>query len=188
MEDAFSGWRGGVFSAILTTSVVLVLNLAIAIVVWILWKPKGGVSTAFEGDCEATSRWTAAVHLVINILSSLLLGASNYCMQRLVAPTREEVDKAHAERRWMDIGIPGVRNLLRIDRWRFVFWVLLLLSSFPLHLFYNSIVFETIATQDTAFIQTIPRFLTDPMDRVGLLNRKTPYAISKRSQSGKSSC
>jgi hypothetical protein len=74
-----------------------------------------------------------ALHLLINLLSSLLLGASNYCMQRLVAPTRKEIDAVHAKRDWLDIGMPSVRNLPSINKGRTLLWVFLGLSSIPLH-------------------------------------------------------
>jgi hypothetical protein len=129
----FSGWRGGVIACIAITSFVLLLNLVLAIITNTAWHPLQGVATAYTGDCEVASRWTTAVHLLINLLSSLLLGASNYCMQRLVAPTRKEVDSAHARKKWLDIGMPSVRNLSFIGKSRVVLWVLLGLSSVPLH-------------------------------------------------------
>jgi len=129
----FSGWRGGLVACITCTAFVLLLNLILAVVAATAWNPTGGIATAFTGDCETASRFTTAFHLVINILSSLLLGASNYTMQRLVSPTRSEIDKAHARKKWLDIGMPSVRNLPSIAKSRVAFWVLLGLSSMPLH-------------------------------------------------------
>lgn len=57
-------------------------------------------------------------------------------MQVLVCPTRTEVDKAHANASWLDIGIPSLRNLRAISRVRIVMWGIIGLSSFPLHLLY----------------------------------------------------
>lgn len=130
----FSGWRGGVLSCITVSASVLILNLILLILAVTAWNPRNGIATSYTGDCETSGRLTTVTHLFINLLSSLLLGASNYCMQRLVAPTRKEVDKAHAKRKWLDIGIPSVRNLFHISRWRVVLWLLLAASSVPLHL------------------------------------------------------
>jgi hypothetical protein len=88
----------------------------------------------YLGNCDTASDLNLKLHVAINILSSLLLGASNFSMQILVAPTREDVDKAHASRRWLDIGVPSFKNLLSIQRSRCVVWVLLALSSGGLHL------------------------------------------------------
>src|SRR4051812_17828327 len=90
-------------------------------------------STAFTGDCDKVARMTTALHLLINILSTLLLGASNFCMQRLVSPTRREVDVCHGKKKWLDIGMPSVRNLFSISKGRTAIWFLLALSSAPLH-------------------------------------------------------
>lgn len=134
----FSGWRGGVVISIGITLLVLVLNVVVAILAATTWSEdeetdSAKVVTAFSGDCKYVTRVTTALHLVVNLLSSLLLGASNYCMQRLVAPTRKEIDVAHARRQYLDIGIPSMRNLGSISRARMLLWTLLALSSVPLH-------------------------------------------------------
>lgn len=93
-----------------------------------------GKRTVYDGDCNTTKRINVGIHLVINILSTILLGASNYCMQCMSAPTRAEAEQAHARFRWVDIGIPSVRNLRMIRRLRVLLWILLAASSLPLHL------------------------------------------------------
>jgi hypothetical protein len=134
----FSGWRGGVLFAIVISSLVLLINTLLAALATTSWKEEeGGVVTAFMGSCKTASRLTTVLHLIINILSSLLLAASNYCMQRLVAPTRQEIDAAHAKKKWLDIGKPSLRNLQHINGWRTSLWLLLALSSVPLHLLYG---------------------------------------------------
>lgn len=175
----FSGWRGGALVCIAIVSLVLLLNVVLAIITATAWATKEGVSTAYMGDCAVASRTTTALHLLINLLSSLLLGASNYCMQRLVAPTRKEIDEAHAKKKWLDIGVPSVRNLASISRGRLAIWVLLGVSSVPLHFVYgttlsnndahglmvafryNSVVFETIAANQVKFLAVTPEFFTD---------------------------
>ncbi|KAJ7810106.1 hypothetical protein B0H14DRAFT_3758020 [Mycena olivaceomarginata] len=64
------------------------------------------------------ARISTAIHVVLNVLSGILLGAGNYCMQLLVSPTRHEVDIAHARGAALDIGVPSVTNLPHIDRKR----------------------------------------------------------------------
>jgi hypothetical protein len=120
-------------ACIVCTSFVLLLNLVLAIIAATAWHRTQGIASVFIGDCDTASRFTTAFHLLINLLSSLLLGASNYTMQRLVAPTRSEINKAHAYKKWLDIGLPSVRNLPSISRSRMVLWALLGLSSAPLH-------------------------------------------------------
>lgn len=90
---------------------------------------------------------SAWLHLAINVLGTILLGASNYCMQCLSFPTRDEVNKAHSRGAWLDIGVPSVRNLRQISSKRLALWWLLAVSSIPLHFLYNSPVFTTLAAQ-----------------------------------------
>ncbi|CAZ83958.1 unnamed protein product [Tuber melanosporum] len=48
----------------------------------------------------------------------------------------------------MDIGVPSVRNLLRIKRERTLLWLTIGITSIPLHLLYNSAVYNSIAAND----------------------------------------
>ena len=57
-------------------------------------------------------------------------------MQVISSPTRKEVDIAHQKGRWLDVGIPSMRNLRGISWMRIVMWSILALSSIPLHLMF----------------------------------------------------
>ena len=67
----------------------------------------------------------------------------DYCAQLLAAPTRSEVDTAHHNGEWLDIGVPSLRNLWkkRIAGKRKAAWTLLMISSVLLHFVWNSAVF-----------------------------------------------
>lgn len=97
---------------------------------------QNGIGTIYLGSCAKAKRLDLWLHLLINILSTLLLGASNFCMQLLVAPTRAEVNEAHEKSFWLDIGTPSVRNLRKIARIRVLTWLCLGFSSALLHLSY----------------------------------------------------
>ena len=103
------------------------------------WGSNGvDINAFYTGDCSKAERISTGIHLAINVLSTLLLGASNMCMQLLAAPTRSEIDRAHRDFYWLDIGVPSNRNLKYISRERLIVWVILGLSSVPLHfLFVN---------------------------------------------------
>lgn len=81
-------------------------------------------------------------------------------MQRLSAPTRTEVEDAHMKDDWLDIGVPSFRNLRFINWWRTLGWVLLVVSSLPLHLFYNSAIFVQISATDYTAYVVDPSFLS----------------------------
>lgn len=94
----------------------------------------------FFGSCQTASRISLGLHALINVLSTLTLASSNLCVQLLQAPTRREVDKAHREHRWLDIGVQGLRNFRHIPTKRRVTWIVLVTMSLPLHLLYNSAI------------------------------------------------
>jgi hypothetical protein len=94
-----------------------------------------GHQVLYQGNCEKAAPINSGLHFLINILNTLLLGASGYCMQYLSAPTRSEVSRAHARSRWLDIGVLSIRNLLSIERERVLLWLVLAATSLPLHSF-----------------------------------------------------
>jgi hypothetical protein len=55
-------------------------------------------------------------------------------MQLLCSPTRQDIDRAHANRIWLDIGIQSIRNLRRISKFRMTLWVMFAATSIPLHI------------------------------------------------------
>ena len=152
------GWRVSILLCTLIAFFTFLVNLALAI--WASSKGlEGGVATIQSGDCNTTKKLDLWLHLVINLLSTMLLGASNYTMQCLSSPTRDEIDKAHRQRIIVDIGIPSIRNLKRISWGKIVLWWLIALSSIPLHLLYNSAVFSSISTPSYMAAVVSPDFL-----------------------------
>lgn len=87
----------------------------------------------YRGSCRRAESINSAFHVLINILSTLLLSASNLGMQLLVAPTRAQIDQLHAKKHWLDIGVPSFRNLKHVGWTRRFLWILFVLSSLPLH-------------------------------------------------------
>lgn len=153
------GWRVWVTVCASTVAGTFFANLALAI-----WTSRfgyeNGIATVQKGSCSRTKSLDLWLHLVINILGTLLLGASNYTMQCLSSPTRGEIDKAHLRQAPLDIGVPSLGNLRRISRTRLLLWWLLALSSLPLHFMYNSMVFYTISTYTYSVAVISPEFLT----------------------------
>lgn len=131
-KQPFIGWRLGVVLVASCASVVFVINLAFTIVGMRTYDTKRGILV--EGECGSVKSLNKQFHLLINVLSTILLSGSNYCMQCLSAPTRKDIDRAHATKKSLDIGVLSYRNLTRISRKRFFLWMLLGLSSLPIHL------------------------------------------------------
>lgn len=103
-----SGWRFGAINCAMSASVVFLINLIVTIWGSVHSRQKGNV--LYDGDCERVRQLNTGIHFLINTLSTILLSSSNYSMQCLSAPTRKEIDEAHAKRIWLDIGVPSIRT------------------------------------------------------------------------------
>ena len=136
--------RGWKVSALLFTafcSLVFITNLSVLI--WAATHNHGPSDMTLilrtgsnSAQCEAIQDLNKWGHLLINVLSTVLLSGSNYCMQCLSAPTRSDINSAHLDGRWLDVGVPSIHNLRWISRRRLYLWLVLGLSSLPLHLLY----------------------------------------------------
>lgn len=140
----FKSWKVGVLTAAVMTATVLLVNGILLIWASVEFVLENGIGTAYEGSCDTVNSWSFWLHIVINILSTMLMSASNYTMQCVTAPARTECDRAHSRGDWLDIGIPSIRNLFKIKWQRRIMWALLTVSSTPIHLLYNSAVFKTL--------------------------------------------
>jgi hypothetical protein len=49
-----------------------------------------------------------------------------YCLS---GPTRDEINRAHARNKWLDIGVLSMRNVMRVSRKRAMLFLLLGISS-----------------------------------------------------------
>jgi hypothetical protein len=131
-RDLFDGWRFGASLGWLTCLLVLILN--IILIIWGALRSKGNNGHIFEGSCDQAKHYNMGLHVMINVLSTLMLGASNYSMQCLSAPTRKDIDDAHCKGTWVDIGVQSLKNLGQTKRWKWATWAMLGLSSLPIHL------------------------------------------------------
>ena len=127
------GWRAGASLCCIIGSTVLLINTTVLIWTVSNFSILDGIGTLYEGSCSKAKSLNTWLQLLINVLCTLLLGVSNYCMQCLTSPTRQEVDEAHAKKRLLRIGVPSIRNLKVISRVRVFLWLSLGLSALPLH-------------------------------------------------------
>ncbi|KAG4441757.1 hypothetical protein IFR05_002748 [Cadophora sp. M221] len=144
----------------LSTTITLVLNGIFAIIV--LSYPGDRTSKLLlEGSCASTDRFNAVIHIAINILGMVILASSSYCMQILTAPTRADIDKAHSQFIRLDIGVSSVRNLRHLPWVRAFLWCCIVLTSIPIHLFYNSIVFSGVKINQYAILSVTSSFMDE---------------------------
>ena len=148
--QARRGWRFGSFVARYAVGSCLAINVLFLIIACTVSHVTDGIGVLYTGDCGKTRTVDTWVHVMINGLATALVGASNYTMQCLVAPNRSEVDAAHAKGVWLDVGVPSVRNLRHIAWRRVALWFFLAISTIPIHLMWNSVIFSTI--QDNSYV------------------------------------
>jgi hypothetical protein len=128
-------WRLGLFAGLFASLAVLACNISFLLYgVLTHGGVQDGIATIMQGHTKTVSYMSTALHVLINIMSTVLLTSSNYAMQILCAPTRDEIDVAHKKDRWLEIGLMSFRNLSHINTRRALIWWSLAISSAPLHL------------------------------------------------------
>ena len=159
--DWYTGWHTGVL--VCATSVIIVLFINIGLTIYASTNPEykmeRGIGTLYSGSCDKSKTIGLWLHLGINILSTVLLSGSNYTQQCLAAPTRSEIDAAHARRRWMDIGVPSVRNLSMIKAQRMFLWIAIGITSIPLHLLCASMTIHARVLANWKILDTIRQYI-----------------------------
>ncbi|KAM3071463.1 hypothetical protein ACMFMF_007935 [Clarireedia jacksonii] len=132
-KTQYTGWRAGVHYCSIAALSVLIVNLIVLIWAVTNHEMESAYSILYSGSCHTARSLSTALRLLINILSTALLSASSYTMQCVNAPTREDIDKAHSQKKWVDIGIPSWRNRLFVGSRNVKIWWFLGISSIPLH-------------------------------------------------------
>ena len=168
------GYHFGIRCCAIASAIVMVINLTLTVWASKRYGLEEGLGTIRDGKCSETKELAMWTHLGINVLSTLLLGASNYTMQCLSSPTREDINRAHSQNLWLNIGTSSIRNLLGISRSRMILWWLIAVSSVPLHLMYNSAVFTTLSTHEYNAFLVQRNFLTGAPFDISHFSRFSP--------------
>ena len=130
----WSGWQYTIIGGVTAVGFRLVCNIIMLIIGLARYNSETSHGHLAVGSCATMPKIDTMLHVGINILSALMLGASNAAMQCVSAPTRADLDSVHAKGGTADIGLSGLRNLKFMTPLRRTLWVLLLVSSLPLHL------------------------------------------------------
>ncbi|KKY39973.1 hypothetical protein UCDDA912_g00017 [Diaporthe ampelina] len=155
-----TGWRLGVVLNALLAFVILVISFvclvyagtAIAILV--------GDMDLFTGSCADVTSLDWRLHALINVLVVILIVGANYVFQVLSSPTRSEIAGAHEGKRWLEIGVPSLRNFRHIGKGRVVLASILLTVAVVTQVIYNSVIFTTQAGLSYNLIAVTESFLT----------------------------
>jgi len=172
-----TAWRLMLGSGVLAGTVVLLINVITLIVIYAAYDVVDHTATIWTGNCTTAARTVTGLHLFINILGTVLLASSNFSMQCLGSPTREEVDRAHGRRKWLSIGKSNIRNLFFVSRDKTLLWLLLGLNSFPLHIIWNTTVFVIPATNEYVAVSATESFVQGASWNLTLLNENLTTAV-----------
>lgn len=156
----FQGWRVKVITCAATTKAIFIVNIILTVWASMKFDFSFFIDIMQHEKCDQTKQLVLWLHFVINVFSILLLSANNYCMQCLFASTRKKINKAHDEKRWLNIDIFSVKNLRRISWKKITLWWFFALSFISLHLMYNNVIFFTLSAQQYYFFTINSDFLT----------------------------
>lgn len=124
-----TGWRGGVALNVLLAFLILAAAIVCLVLAATSARMLGGETELLEGRCGMIRGVDRGIHAAVNVLGFVLIAGANYVFQVLSSPTRGEVDVAHEQQRWLDIGIPSFRNLRGVSKGRAVLAVVILLVA-----------------------------------------------------------
>jgi hypothetical protein len=128
------GYQSFLFYRVIAVAITFVFNVA-----WLIWAKVqygivGNIGTIQRGDCDAIENLNTRLHVIINVLTTIVLAASTTFMILAYSPSRPEINAAHARHKRLSAGSIGFRNLKYISREKMLIYVILVLSSVPLHL------------------------------------------------------
>ena len=158
---SYSGWRFGSIVACIEVGACLVLNVLFSVLATAIDGAPNGIGTLYEGNCKKVHSMDTWMHVALNVLATMLIGASNYTMQCLSAPSRSDVNKAHVNGTMLDIGVPSIRNFRYLPGRRIALWAILCCSTIPLHLLWNSAIFSTLQSNNYLLIGVATDLLHD---------------------------
>jgi len=142
------GWRLGTLVSCYAVAVCLLLELGLLTYALLVNRPRNGLGILYEGHCEKVKRLSILLLLPLNIIGTVLISTSNYVMQAVSAPTREEVDQSHAKGGFRNIGMPTSYDMVFARPYKSTLWWILALTTVPIHLFLNSSIFSTLQTNN----------------------------------------
>jgi hypothetical protein len=143
MKTLTTGWRGGI-----AINLALTVAALAAAAVCLGFSAKqvrvlGGQLEIRRGECSAVRSVGYGITAAVNVLGLIVLAGANYAFQVLSSPTRPEVDLAHHQQSWVDIGIPSLRNLVFINGIRAFLAAIIVILGIASQVIYNSLVFVT---------------------------------------------
>lgn len=125
-RELTSGWKCGLLMNLVLIVVVLTAGFVCLVVAEMKIALTLGDMSLFTGSCSTARNLDWGLHALINAAVVVLMVGANYVFQVLSSPTRSEIAAAHESKKWLEIGVPSVRNFRHIAKGRAVLALLLL--------------------------------------------------------------
>lgn len=126
----YQTWKVVISINIFLALAILAFNIAVP--AWV--DTKNEKQKLYSGDCDTVDRIALYAHAVINVFGTALFAASNHAMQILASPSRYDIDSSHRQRQIFSIGTQSLKNLKTVNKFRAILWIILAVSSIPLHI------------------------------------------------------
>ena len=171
------------------SAIVLIANVTWFARAMAVYGTKNGYGIIQQGDCATSQTLNLWLHLAINVLSTGLFLASTAFMTVSMAPSRAEILYAHSQKKWLTVGLLSFRNIPYISWKKSLVCAFLALTSLPVHLVYNSVIFPSLSTNNYFAMVITEKFLSgapfnvnatslDPISNIGPYNSSDLQAIS----------
>ena len=157
----YTGWRMGTLACLCAVSLCLVIEAILLLSALSLSVGAFGSGLLYKGSCSKVKSLTVWLLLPLNIAATVLISTSNYVMQVMAAPDREEVDYAHSLATSITIAGMRFRNLQFGGLRRRVIWWILGVSSLPIHVLLNSAIYGSVQATDSGVLIVSDEFETD---------------------------
>ena len=151
----------GTIACLFAASLCLVIEAVLLLSALSLSVGTFGSGLLYKGSCNHVKSLTVWLLLPLNIAATVLISISNYVMQVMAAPDREEVDYAHSLATSITIAGMRFRNLQFGGRRRRVIWWILCVSSLPIHVLLNSAIYGSVQAIDSGVLIVSDEFETD---------------------------
>ncbi|RKL27833.1 hypothetical protein BFJ72_g12843 [Fusarium proliferatum] len=142
-RSLMTGWRAGVAANMFLAFLILVASVACLA----LASAQGHMSTweslLMEGSSTTVEGIARGILAAVNVFAIVLIAGANYVVQILNSPTRAEVENAHSTFKWLDIGIPSLRNMSLISSTRATLSGIMMVFALLSQVIYNSIIITT---------------------------------------------
>ena len=129
-----SSYRVFLVARIIAIAIIFFFNIIWLVRAKVQHGTTHGFGTVDRGACDTIENLNSRMHVVINVLSTVLLASTTTFMILAYSPTRSEIDTAHRKQQHLTVGSIGVRNLSHISGKRAAIYIILLLALAPVHL------------------------------------------------------